>query len=247
MSVIIGRALPDIRDGLKPSHRRVLFGMRPDGPGLEPRVPQVREDRRRGDGQLPSPRRQRHLRHPGAHGAGLQPALPPDRRPGQLRIGRRRPAGGHALYRGAAEGDRRRDDGRPRQGDRRLRPELRRDHHRAHRAAGAVPEPARERIGRHRGRHGDQHPAAQPRRGDRLRRLGDRAPGGLCRSEAVGHVAHPARAGFPDRRHDRRPGRHRAGLPDRPRLGRHPREDGAGSVQAGRQDRRSSSARSRTR
>ena len=27
MSVIIGRALPDVRDGLKPAHRRVLFGM----------------------------------------------------------------------------------------------------------------------------------------------------------------------------------------------------------------------------
>nr|MBL0700719.1 hypothetical protein [Desulfobacterales bacterium] len=27
MSVIIGRALPDIRDGLKPVHRRVLFAM----------------------------------------------------------------------------------------------------------------------------------------------------------------------------------------------------------------------------
>ena len=28
MSVIIGRALPDIRDGLKPAHRRVFYGMR---------------------------------------------------------------------------------------------------------------------------------------------------------------------------------------------------------------------------
>ena len=28
MSVIIGRALPDIRDGLKPAHRRVLYGMK---------------------------------------------------------------------------------------------------------------------------------------------------------------------------------------------------------------------------
>ena len=28
MSVIIGRALPDVRDGLKPVHRRVLFAMR---------------------------------------------------------------------------------------------------------------------------------------------------------------------------------------------------------------------------
>ena len=27
MSVIISRALPDVRDGLKPVHRRVLFGM----------------------------------------------------------------------------------------------------------------------------------------------------------------------------------------------------------------------------
>ena len=28
MSVIIGRALPDVRDGLKPAHRRVLYGMK---------------------------------------------------------------------------------------------------------------------------------------------------------------------------------------------------------------------------
>ena len=31
MSVIIGRALPDIRDGLKPAHRRVLYAMRQMG------------------------------------------------------------------------------------------------------------------------------------------------------------------------------------------------------------------------
>ncbi len=28
MSVIVGRALPDVRDGLKPVHRRALFAMR---------------------------------------------------------------------------------------------------------------------------------------------------------------------------------------------------------------------------
>jgi DNA gyrase subunit A len=27
MSVIVSRALPDVRDGLKPVHRRVLYGM----------------------------------------------------------------------------------------------------------------------------------------------------------------------------------------------------------------------------
>ena len=32
MSVIVSRALPDVRDGLKPVQRRVLFGM--DGLGL---------------------------------------------------------------------------------------------------------------------------------------------------------------------------------------------------------------------
>ena len=31
MSVIIGRALPDVRDGLKPAHRRVLYGMKTMG------------------------------------------------------------------------------------------------------------------------------------------------------------------------------------------------------------------------
>jgi DNA gyrase subunit A len=31
MSVIVGRALPDVRDGLKPVHRRVLFGMHDSG------------------------------------------------------------------------------------------------------------------------------------------------------------------------------------------------------------------------
>src|SRR5680860_1686024 len=31
MSVIVGRALPDARDGLKPVHRRVLYGMHDSG------------------------------------------------------------------------------------------------------------------------------------------------------------------------------------------------------------------------
>ncbi|HEX6145065.1 MAG TPA: DNA gyrase subunit A, partial [Geminicoccaceae bacterium] len=31
MSVIVSRALPDVRDGLKPVHRRILYGMREGG------------------------------------------------------------------------------------------------------------------------------------------------------------------------------------------------------------------------
>jgi len=37
MSVIVGRALPDVRDGLKPVHRRILFAM--DELGLQPNKP----------------------------------------------------------------------------------------------------------------------------------------------------------------------------------------------------------------
>ena len=31
MSVIVARALPDVRDGLKPVHRRILFAMQEEG------------------------------------------------------------------------------------------------------------------------------------------------------------------------------------------------------------------------
>jgi len=41
MSVIVGRALPDARDGLKPSNRRVLYAMR------DALVKVVAENRRR--------------------------------------------------------------------------------------------------------------------------------------------------------------------------------------------------------
>src|SRR5258708_33088892 len=37
MSVIVSRALPDVRDGLKPVHRRVLYAMHDDG--LQPNRP----------------------------------------------------------------------------------------------------------------------------------------------------------------------------------------------------------------
>ena len=46
LSVIIGRALPDARDGLKPVHRRILFAMSEAGQRLEPALPQKRPHRR---------------------------------------------------------------------------------------------------------------------------------------------------------------------------------------------------------
>src|SRR5579872_1859903 len=40
MSVIVSRALPDVRDGLKPVHRRVLFAMHEEG--LQPNHARVK-------------------------------------------------------------------------------------------------------------------------------------------------------------------------------------------------------------
>lgn len=47
MSVIVGRALPDVRDGLKPVHRRILFGM--NQLGLTPDKPYRKSARLVGD------------------------------------------------------------------------------------------------------------------------------------------------------------------------------------------------------
>ena len=122
MSVIVGRALPDVRDGLKPVHRRVLYAMNELGAQPAPQARQVRDDRRRGDGEVPPARRLRDLRHARPDGAGLLDALPADRRPRELRqhrrlVGRRRcgtPRRGSTARDGAAA--------RHRSGDGRLRP-----------------------------------------------------------------------------------------------------------------------------
>ena len=134
---------------------------------LEPAVQEERAHRRRRDGQVPPARRHRDLRHHRAHGAGLFAAPHAGRRPGQFRLGRRRQRRGDALHRNPPGQDRARDAGRHRQGDGRLRPQLRRLGKRAAGAAVAAAQPAGQRLGRHRGGHGHQHPAAQPERGGR--------------------------------------------------------------------------------
>ena len=172
MSVIVGRALPDVRDGLKPVHRRVLLRDARARQRLEQGLQEVRPRRRRRDRQVPPARRHGGLRHDRAHGAAVLDALPAGRRPGQLRLGRRRRPGGHALHRSAhvarsprellADIDKETVD---------FVPNYDESETRAVGAADARPEPAGQRLLRHRGRHGDQHPAAQPERDHRrLRR-----------------------------------------------------------------------------
>ncbi len=50
LSTIMHRALPDVRDGLKPVHRRILYAMRELKLDSRQRLLEVRQDRRRHDG-----------------------------------------------------------------------------------------------------------------------------------------------------------------------------------------------------
>ncbi len=99
MSVIVGRALPDVRDGLKPVHRRVLYAMHEANNHWNRSY--VKCARVVGEvmGKYHPHGDQRDLRHARAHGAGFLAALPADRRPGQLRLDRWRQRGGDALHR----------------------------------------------------------------------------------------------------------------------------------------------------
>src|ERR671919_166819 len=115
MSVIVSRALPDARDGLKPVHRRVLYAMQ--DLGLQPNRPYRKSATVVGDV-----------------------------------MGKYHPHGDRD-----AEGHKRRHGG--------LRSELRRESETAPGLASAVPEPARQRVRRHRGRYGHQDPTPQPGRG----------------------------------------------------------------------------------
>ena len=80
MSVIVGRALPDARDGMKPVHRRILYSMYENG--FTPDKPTAKcADRRRRDGQLPSSRRHGALRQAWcAWRQDFEPALSAGRR-----------------------------------------------------------------------------------------------------------------------------------------------------------------------
>ena len=159
-----------------------------------PRLQQVRACRRRRHGPLPPARRLGDLRRPGAPRAGLVAALPARRRPGQLRLARQRRRRGPAIHRVPDGPDRDGDGPRHRAGHRRLRPELRRQDAAARRAAEPLPQPARQRLGRHRRRHGHPDPAAQPARGRGRRAVLPRPPGHLARGPPRGAARRSSRA-----------------------------------------------------
>ena len=169
MSVIVGRALPDVRDGLKPVHRRVLYAMH--DLGLQPNrsfrkcayiVGEVMgKYHPHGDtaiyDTLVRMAQDFSLRYPLVDGKGNFGSIDDD------------PAAAMTIHRGAPRPPRDGDVARHRGRDGRLRAELRREGPGAADPAGAVPEPARQRVVRDRRRDGDQHPAAQPARGRRGR------------------------------------------------------------------------------
>ena len=92
MSVIVSRALPDVRDGLKPVHRRILVCHARTGLAPQCQIPQIRGRGRRRFGKIPSARRHCGVRLHGAYGAGFFHALPADRRARKLWIDGRRSA-----------------------------------------------------------------------------------------------------------------------------------------------------------
>ena len=191
------------------------------GVGLQ----EVRPRRRRCDRQVPSARRSVRVRRDGAPRPGLRPALPADRGPGQLRQHRRRQRRRLPLHRGPPH---RRGDGAARRhprGHRRLPRDVQWRGRGAGGSAGRLPEPARQRRVRHRGRHGHLDPAAQ--RGRAVR-------GGAAPHQAPGRHDRKTRAvragsGFSHRRRRRRRARgDHPGLRDRTRRVPRARPLGAG-------------------
>ena len=220
MSVIVARALPDARDGLKPVHRRILYAMHENG--FEWNKSYNKSARTVGDviGKYHPHGDQSVYDALVRHGAGFLHARAADRRAGQFRLGGRRYGGRHAVHRIPPDQDRADAARRHRQGHRRFPGQLRQPRPRTDGAAGEIPEPAGQRRRRHRRRHGDQHPAAQSRRSHRRLRGADRQSGADHRRTHQ----HRAGTGFPDRRHHPRTPGHPLGLSSRPRLDRDARQ-----------------------
>ena len=164
LSVITSRALPDVRDGLKPVQRRILYTMWQQNLTADAKHRKCAKVVGDVMGNY----------HP--HGdAALYETLVRMAQPFSLRYPLVDGSGNFGSLDGDSAAAMRYTECRlARLSDEMLTEidqdtvhvpaELRRHAGRAGRSAGADPEPADQRRHRHRRRHGDEHPAAQPRR-----------------------------------------------------------------------------------
>ena len=176
MSVIVSRAIPDLRDGLKPVHRRILYAMHETGNTHD--KPYRKSARPVGDvmgkyhphgdaaiyDALVRMAQTFSMSLPLLDGQGNFGSMDGDQ-PAAMRYTEVRMDKPAAYL--LADIDKDTVDFQPNYDGKDMR---------ADGPAGALPEHAGQRRRRHRRRHGDQHPAAQPRRGDRRDAGADREP-----------------------------------------------------------------------
>src|ERR1700746_2597394 len=154
MSVIVGRALPDVRDGLKPVHRRVLYGMYEAG--LQPNKPYKKAATTVGD----------VMGHYHPHGdQSIYDTLVRMAQPFSLRYPLVDGQGNLGSGGGDAPAGTRYTEARLSRI--RVRAKVGQLARGAARAPLPLPDPPGQRLGRHRGRDGDEHAPSPPRRGDR--------------------------------------------------------------------------------
>ena len=189
MSVIISRALPDVRDGLKPVHRRILYAMQQEGllstrgysksAGVVGEV--LKHYHPHGDtavyDSMVRMAQDFSLRYPLVDGQGNFGSIDGDSAAAYRYTEARLTALAEEMLRDI---DRETVDFGPNFDGGMLEPLG---------AAVALPEPAGERLVGHRGRHGDERAAAQPARAGRGAGAGG-APAGL-------HARRPARDACP--------------------------------------------------
>ena len=176
-SVIYQRALPDARDGLKPVQRRILYQMSEMGLRPDRRARQVRPRGRRGHGPAAPARRRRDLRRAGpAWPSRFVDAAAADRRARQLRLAADDPPAAMRYTECTAGAGRHGDDASLDEDTVDFIPNYDGSGAAARGAPGRPAQPAGQRRGRDRCRHGDQHGPAQPRRGRRRRPAPDRQP-----------------------------------------------------------------------
>ncbi len=239
MSVIIGRALPDVRDGLKPAHRRVLYGMRTMGLASNRAyrkcakiVGEVMGNYHpHGDASIYDTlvrlAQDFNMRYPLVDGQGNFGSIDGDP-PAAMRYTEARPEPlAEAMM---ADLDKETVDFVPNYDETTEEPTV---------LPTTFPNLLVNGSIGHRGRHGDEHPAAQHARGDRRRHRRHRAPerheGRPVPRRDEGHP----RSRLPVRRLHRRPRGHLQRLQDGPRL-----HHAARARPASRRARRATSSRS---